>query len=373
MLRCASAGAARRAAAAVCPACARAPGCGGAVLTAQRRGRVGAPRKLSRKPAEEDTVDFADVLDAAAPSPASSPGGPGAADATQYPDGAHPVEEEHPAVYAARYQEQKMGAKGRWPQRWSQRERFEAQKERFDHARDAEIEKLKAEIRSVRLQAERVRKEAAAEAAKVKQQEMLQFVTQVLPVRDRIEALAADGETADRQDESGPGGAAARALAGGMELTRAVLDQVLQRHKIQKIPTEAGTPFDPAQHRLQARWRYAPSNNKPADPRVGPSLSADRTTGHRMQPGTEFDVDAEEEGPDGLIFLRLASGDGWMFNQKPGVGTMCEKVTDKVPRDAQVGGELVAGFAFEGTVVRKAVVSLQEPPSKASWASRWLP
>jgi len=44
-------------------------------------------------------------------------------------------------------------------------------------------------------------------------------------------------------------------------------------------------------------------------------------------PGDTFEVSEKFLGPDGVTYLRLADGRGWLFDSKPGVGKMCMPVS----------------------------------------------
>eukprot|EP00931_Biecheleriopsis_adriatica_P061903 TRINITY_DN37249_c0_g1_i1.p1 TRINITY_DN37249_c0_g1~~TRINITY_DN37249_c0_g1_i1.p1 ORF type:complete len:457 (-),score=103.72 TRINITY_DN37249_c0_g1_i1:47-1417(-) len=71
-------------------------------------------------------------------------------------------------------------------------------------------------------------------------------------------------------------------------------------------------------------WRYAAADGKPINMRVEPSLEAARN-GHALKPGEFFRVDEELSSSDGILFLRLADGRGWLFDKKPGIGVMCAR------------------------------------------------
>lgn len=72
------------------------------------------------------------------------------------------------------------------------------------------------------------------------------------------------------------------------------------------------------------RWRYSPADGWPIDSRAVPAIDATRTN-HRLEAGDHFWVAEERPSTDGsgVLFLRLADGRGWLFDQKPGVGVLC--------------------------------------------------
>lgn len=69
-------------------------------------------------------------------------------------------------------------------------------------------------------------------------------------------------------------------------------------------------------------WRCTPQNVASVGIRAMPDIEAAMTK-YCMQPGEVFEVSEERLGPAGVTFLRLADGRGWLFDRKPGVGTMC--------------------------------------------------
>ena len=73
-------------------------------------------------------------------------------------------------------------------------------------------------------------------------------------------------------------------------------------------------------------WQYRPDNAKPIAVRETGEHAA-TLTGFRMQPGTVFEVDLIRRSVDGYCFLRLANGDGWVFDRSPR-GNMCFAISD---------------------------------------------
>mmetsp|Transcript_99737 Transcript_99737/g.250038 ORF Transcript_99737/g.250038 Transcript_99737/m.250038 type:complete len:677 (-) Transcript_99737:100-2130(-) len=72
-------------------------------------------------------------------------------------------------------------------------------------------------------------------------------------------------------------------------------------------------------------WRYSPENGCAIGIRTAPQVDAELADDEFLEVGDVFYVMEELEGADGVVFLRLADGRGWVFNQKPGVGTMCTR------------------------------------------------
>lgn len=91
---------------------------------------------------------------------------------------------------------------------------------------------------------------------------------------------------------------------------------------------------------LQSRtqlWMYKPENGFSVAIRRTPSIGRDEevdASGYQMRPGERFRVMETREGAGGVLFLRLADGRGWLFDRKPGVGRMCERVHEEGPAGA---------------------------------------
>eukprot|EP00418_Pyrodinium_bahamense_P046401 CAMPEP_0179193790 /NCGR_PEP_ID=MMETSP0796-20121207/96308_1 /TAXON_ID=73915 /ORGANISM="Pyrodinium bahamense, Strain pbaha01" /LENGTH=536 /DNA_ID=CAMNT_0020898105 /DNA_START=1 /DNA_END=1609 /DNA_ORIENTATION=+ len=77
-------------------------------------------------------------------------------------------------------------------------------------------------------------------------------------------------------------------------------------------------------------WRYAPEDCWHVDIRSMPDVNGPRT-GTCLQAGEVFRVCEERRGTDGVLYLCLADGRGWVFDQKPGVGTMCVRADRPIP------------------------------------------
>jgi len=76
-------------------------------------------------------------------------------------------------------------------------------------------------------------------------------------------------------------------------------------------------------------WRCETGDNSPIAVRELPLINGPRTE-FQLWPGEQFEVCEEQVGIDGVLYLKLRDGRGWVFDKKPGVGTMC------VPIDAAV-------------------------------------
>jgi len=90
-------------------------------------------------------------------------------------------------------------------------------------------------------------------------------------------------------------------------------------------------------------WLYNPPHFRDVAIRVTPSIEGPRSmrrTDLRMRPGQRFMVSEELVGSDGILYLKLADGTGWMFESKPGSGTLCVPQGGGLPRDllSRLGG-----------------------------------
>jgi hypothetical protein len=88
----------------------------------------------------------------------------------------------------------------------------------------------------------------------------------------------------------------------------------------------------------ETRWVYKPSNGGAIGIRVSPQIAAGKAVGQLMRPGEEFLVSAEEQGSDGVLYLQLADGRGWVFDHAPGKGQMCQRCEE----EQEEAGETVA-------------------------------
>lgn len=71
-------------------------------------------------------------------------------------------------------------------------------------------------------------------------------------------------------------------------------------------------------------WCYDAGDGKPIVLRKEPKLDGMRSS-EMMQPGEVFRVRRELRGDDGVLFLELSDGRGWLFDRKPDSGRMCVK------------------------------------------------
>ncbi|CAJ1388915.1 unnamed protein product [Effrenium voratum] len=69
-------------------------------------------------------------------------------------------------------------------------------------------------------------------------------------------------------------------------------------------------------------WLYNPPSFREVAIRATPSVDGPRSK-LTLRPGQRFLVSEEVVGSDGILYLRLADGTGWMFETKPGSGTLC--------------------------------------------------
>jgi len=74
-------------------------------------------------------------------------------------------------------------------------------------------------------------------------------------------------------------------------------------------------------------WRYEPPNGLPLDIRTEPEIQGERS-GRDLWPMEVFRVSQKLAGADGVTYLQLADGRGWVFDINPSKGVMCSKVAD---------------------------------------------
>merc|ERR1712176_1433243 len=60
------------------------------------------------------------------------------------------------------------------------------------------------------------------------------------------------------------------------------------------------------------------------DIRTVPDMNGPRTT-DALQPGATFCVSEECPTKEGITYLKLADGRGWVFDRKPGIGFLCAR------------------------------------------------
>mmetsp|Transcript_85929 Transcript_85929/g.191233 ORF Transcript_85929/g.191233 Transcript_85929/m.191233 type:complete len:1391 (-) Transcript_85929:98-4270(-) len=80
--------------------------------------------------------------------------------------------------------------------------------------------------------------------------------------------------------------------------------------------------------RALTSWCYKPFNGLEMDVREGPDVDGPRAD-YALLPGDPFRVSEELPGPDGITFLRLADGRGWVFDKKPSGGTLCVRLDER--------------------------------------------
>lgn len=72
-------------------------------------------------------------------------------------------------------------------------------------------------------------------------------------------------------------------------------------------------------------WRFDAGDGLHVDIRTTPDINGPRS-GKWINPGEVFEVSRElQESRDGVVYLQLADGRGWIFDRKPGVGFMCRR------------------------------------------------
>lgn len=69
-------------------------------------------------------------------------------------------------------------------------------------------------------------------------------------------------------------------------------------------------------------WRFDAGDGAHINIRSVPAIDGPQT-GCILQPGEVFQVSREWVGREGVLFLELSNGRGWVFDSKPGVGIMC--------------------------------------------------
>eukprot|EP01065_Artemidia_motanka_P014398 TRINITY_DN18363_c0_g1_i1.p1 TRINITY_DN18363_c0_g1~~TRINITY_DN18363_c0_g1_i1.p1 ORF type:complete len:338 (+),score=102.47 TRINITY_DN18363_c0_g1_i1:90-1103(+) len=289
------------------------------------------------------------------------------ADALGGGDGPAKLSQERPPeptesdVAAARLERKEEAAgkqhppKSRWPQRWTQRDRKKGSES--SEKADAEIQSLVHQIRSVKLQHQQLRSEAAEEAAAARIQAQQAFAREVIAVCDTID------DTLHKATQLGELPEASKQLVQGMELTRLVLVQGMARNGLVRDEPASGDQYDSSAHFVEAKWRYAPVNGLPAAMRVRPALDAPRSS-TRLAPDTEFSVSEEVPGDDGVTFVRKSGTAEWLFDRKPEVGRMCERVAAEVPSRAVVDAVVLPGYTLTdetgSSVIRRPCVRVKQ-------------
>ncbi|CAE8624260.1 unnamed protein product [Polarella glacialis] len=76
-----------------------------------------------------------------------------------------------------------------------------------------------------------------------------------------------------------------------------------------------------------SKWRYAPHDGCHMDVRAAPMIGGMRSSSILIA-GEIFDVCQSLVGADGVLYLKLSDGRGWVFDKKPGVGALCVRCED---------------------------------------------
>eukprot|EP00930_Biecheleria_cincta_P097727 TRINITY_DN89414_c0_g1_i1.p1 TRINITY_DN89414_c0_g1~~TRINITY_DN89414_c0_g1_i1.p1 ORF type:complete len:631 (-),score=126.60 TRINITY_DN89414_c0_g1_i1:135-2006(-) len=132
----------------------------------------------------------------------------------------------------------------------------------------------------------------------------------------------------------------------------AVLEDAIEK------AAQAGVPEEELENAAQAlkdleepMWRYEPEDRNHLDIRSVPEIGGQRTS-EALLAGEVFRVSQEKVGRDGINYLRLADGRGWVFEKKEGVGTLCLRY------------ELVRFTVISSTPNRPLGLSFMEIPGK---------
>eukprot|EP00930_Biecheleria_cincta_P071301 TRINITY_DN58819_c0_g1_i1.p1 TRINITY_DN58819_c0_g1~~TRINITY_DN58819_c0_g1_i1.p1 ORF type:complete len:516 (-),score=85.97 TRINITY_DN58819_c0_g1_i1:450-1859(-) len=112
-------------------------------------------------------------------------------------------------------------------------------------------------------------------------------------------------------------------------------------------------------------WRFDPEDNCHLDIRQQPSVDGPR---HReaLLAGEVFRVSQEQRGSDGINYLKLADGRGWVFEKKDGVGTLCYRY-EVVRYTVIVSANHPLGVGFSEIPVNRIAVRSVEP---GGWAEQ---
>eukprot|EP00933_Yihiella_yeosuensis_P018635 TRINITY_DN15227_c2_g1_i1.p1 TRINITY_DN15227_c2_g1~~TRINITY_DN15227_c2_g1_i1.p1 ORF type:complete len:955 (-),score=222.57 TRINITY_DN15227_c2_g1_i1:63-2927(-) len=102
------------------------------------------------------------------------------------------------------------------------------------------------------------------------------------------------------------------------------LRKQLDFHKDWKEPNGSVCSIADGVETKETLWRYSPEDGFHLDIRVVPMITGPRT-GLALLAGEVFRVSQEHQGSDGVLYLKLADGRGWVFDKKDGVGSLCER------------------------------------------------
>lgn len=93
----------------------------------------------------------------------------------------------------------------------------------------------------------------------------------------------------------------------------------------------------PAPSQAKSTWRYNPPESKPMSIRKEPG---GLKSSEMLQPGTVFTALEEKKGEDGILYLKLADGRGWVMEAAPGVGALCVREAQPPPSGLYVGASV---------------------------------
>jgi len=107
---------------------------------------------------------------------------------------------------------------------------------------------------------------------------------------------------------------------------RDALEAALEAASVSGVPEAELEAGRQALKRLSSSplWRYDAGDGHHIDVRAQPKIDGPRVR-KRMESGDIFCVSEERQGSDGVLYLQLADGRGWLFDRKPGVGAMCKR------------------------------------------------
>lgn len=109
---------------------------------------------------------------------------------------------------------------------------------------------------------------------------------------------------------------------------------------------------------LDETWICQPASGKPVTIRKNPDINGEKTS-YRMHTQKTFkvvEIEAGEGENDGVLFLRLADGRGWLFDVHPEKGETCYRVADIITRTTLpteaglIRVQSVKGFGMGSTV-----------------------
>jgi hypothetical protein len=166
-----------------------------------------------------------------------------------------------------------------------------------------------------------------------------------------------------------PAGAPSQhALAGGSPfLSRGILS-VPGNSSVsppgQFLPVPGGSYVPPP--RPPTMWLHQPEFVAPLGIREVPDINGPRTGGVLM-PGEVFAVSEELEGPGEILYLKLADGSGWVFDRKPGVGSMCVRHVPPTPTP------IVGAFTAPGALRSAGPAPLGTLPALVAPGGSYVP